>query len=212
MFRDRTDAGKQLAGKLDSYRETDAVVLGLPRGGVIVGRTVADVLHLLLDVYVVRKLRAPGNPEFAIGAVAEDGEPWLERRTIQRLGISPEYVQGEIAYQRAEIERQVRAYRGTCPLVSITDHPVIVVDDGIATGATVLAAVNALRTRQPRELVVAAPVCSPAAARIIESYVDRLVTVLQPEEFWAVGQFYLHFEQVSDADVTRALTAETGAS
>lgn len=210
MFNDRESAGQQLARALEGHTGPGALVLGLPRGGVVVAEVVARQLGLRLGVYVVRKLRAPGNPEFAVGALAEDGPPLLDESIVRSLGIADDYVNEEVNAQRREIERQVHLYRGGRPIEDIAGNEVVVVDDGIATGATVRAAVLGVRHQQPSRVVVAAPVCSTRAVELLSEDSDEVVVVEAPEDFWAVGQFYRHFDQVDDATVVSGLQKAHG--
>jgi putative phosphoribosyl transferase len=208
-FSDRHEAGRRLAEALRDRLKPKGVVLGLPRGGVVVASAMAQFLQLPSDVYVVRKLRAPLNQEFAIGAVAEDGPAYVDRAIVESLAIREAYLVKEEAAQRAEILRQVRLYRGGRLLTSITGRQAVVVDDGIATGATVRTAVLGLRRHDPSEVIVAAPVSSPVALRQLSHEADEVLTLLSPNDFWAVGQYYRHFDQVTDEEVAAAVAAGT---
>jgi len=161
----------------------------------------AMALNLPLAVYVVKKLGAPGNPEFAIGAVGEDGEPLLDSEIIKRLGVSEEYVAREVAERRRQIRKQVLLFRDGESLPGPLTRPVIIVDDGIATGSTVVAAAQGLRLRGATRIVGTAPVGSRAGRDMLAPHVDDIVLLQCPEDFWAVGQYYERFEQVSDAEV-----------
>lgn len=204
-FIDRIDAGRQLAVKLADGVGSDAVLLGLPRGGVIVAASVASELNLDLDVYVVRKLRSSLNGEYAVGAVAEDGPAFVDLDVLGKLSISPEYLQEEEDLQRTEIQRQVRRYRSGRGLVEVRAREAVIVDDGMATGATVRAAVRGIRSRRPSRVLVASPVASPLAVERLSSDVDDLIVLQAPEHFWAVGLFYRSFGQVRDEEVIDAL-------
>lgn len=210
MFAHRTDAGDQLASGLKGRLSDDAVVLGLPRGGVVVAAAIARSLGLDLDVYVVRKLRAPDNPEFAIGALAEDGPPLIEDDIVRRLRIPGEYVAREIEAERAEIRRQVETYRRARPLPPLSNREVAVVDDGIATGSTVNAALIGLRLHHPSRLLVATPVSSPSGIELLSRLSDEVIALEAPDDFWAVGQFYASFDQVTDGEVVEALARNNG--
>jgi len=206
-FRDRRDAGRRLVPKLTRYRRWPrSVVLGLPRGGVVPAAEIAKALDLPLDVVIARKIGAPGNPEFAIGAVAEDGEPYVNEEGVAQTGATADYLAAEVARQRAEIERRRQWFRGGKALVLPENAVVILVDDGIATGATVIAAIRALRQLNVGRLVLAVPVAPPDTTEMLRGLVDELVVLRTPMLFWAVGAFYDHFEQVSDEEVQRLLT------
>ena len=201
MFRDRTDAGGQLAAELKGRVPEDALVLGVPRGGVVVAAEVARELGLELDLVVVRKIGAPGNPEYAIAAVDEDGNVISGDSAYA----DEEYLRRAAEAGRAEIARRLRAYRGDRPAARIAGRVVVVVDDGIATGRTLLAAVASLRRRGAARIVVAAPVAAIAAARDIGRVADEVIVLDKPPDFYAVGQFYHYFDQTSDAEVIERL-------
>jgi len=206
-FRDRRAAGRRLAGRLQRYRDQPAtIVLGLPRGGVVPAAEIAAALGLPLDIIISRKLGAPGNPEFAIGAVAEGGEPYLNEEGIAASGATPGYVAQEIARQRAEIARRQDRFRNGRALSFPDGSTVIVVDDGVATGSTVFAAIRALRQIGPARLVLAIPVAPPETVAVLRGMVDELVVLATPMIFWAVGSFYERFDQVSDDEVDELLS------
>lgn len=201
MFIDRVDAGRKLAAALTGRVPADAIVLAVPRGGVVVGAEVARQLGLELDLVVVRKIGAPGNPEYAIGAVDEDGNV-IGGHTVYA---DESYVTRAAAEGRSEIVRRLRAYRGGRPAPRIAGRTVLVTDDGIATGMTLRAAVESLRRRGAERIIVAAPVASPPAVREIGRVADEVVVLEAPPDFYAVGQFYRDFDQTSDAEVVRLL-------
>jgi putative phosphoribosyl transferase len=204
-FRDREQAGRQLADKLERLGEERPVVLGLARGGLPVAFEVARALHAPLDVLVVRKIGAPGSPEYAIGAVAEAGARYLRREALVELGLDREEVEGLAAREGVEVSRRVLAYRGARPMTSLEDRTVIVVDDGVATGATVHAASRAARTLGAARVVLAAPVIAAASLAELRDDFDEVVAVDTPEPLYAVGLWYERFPQVSDAEVLRCL-------
>lgn len=207
MFDDRRDAGRQLAERLTAYAGDDTVVLALPRGGVPVGAEVAAALGARLDVIVARKIGAPGRPELGVGAIAEGGEPILDLRTLGMLGLKATDLDATVAVERAELDRRVRDYRGGRPLPDVRGRTVIVVDDGLATGVTARAALQALRSMDPARLVLAVPVAAPQTARRILGEADEVVVVSTPERFSAVGQWYRDFAQTPDEDVLALLAA-----
>lgn len=208
LFRDRADAGRQLAEKLRHCCGRDAVVLGLPRGGVVVAAEVARVLDLPLDVVITRKIGAPFNPEYALGAVAEYGAVVLNDEEIAMLGIPPASIAAEVRAQQAEIDRRIQEYRGGRSLEYLRGRIAILVDDGIATGYTMLAAVRAAKRAGARKIIVAVPVAPAESLPRFQAVADSVVVVDTPEPFLAVGRFYEHFEQVTDAEVEQILARE----
>lgn len=210
QFRDRTEAGQTLAGALAAYRDRDeAVVLGLPRGGVPVAFEVANLLHLPLDVLVVRKLRAPGQPELAIGAIASGGVSILNDRVSELLDDITQ-LRAELQHQRTELHRREQLYRnGRLPL-DLRHRTVILVDDGSATGATMRAAIKAARQLGAARVVAAVPVASSEALEFMRAEADDVVCPVEPEILVAVGEWYCHFEQTDDTEVA-ALLAQSRA-
>jgi predicted phosphoribosyltransferase len=189
------------------YQSSDVVVLGLPRGGIPVAFEVASIIGAPLDVCVVRKLGVPGHEELAMGAIATGGVEMLTTRTIRVLRITPEAIMRTLARERVELERRERAYRGDHPPVEIRGRTVILVDDGLATGASMTAAVTALRRRGPRAIVVAVPVASASACADLRRLADGCVCVLAPESFQGVGEWYVDFSQTTDDEVRELLAA-----
>jgi predicted phosphoribosyltransferase len=206
VYRDRYDAGRRLAGKLERYRGEQPVVLALPRGGVVVGYEVATALDAPLDVLVVRKLGAPGAEEFAIGAIAPE-TTLLNAELIAELGIPRSYVAAVVGRERAELMRRERLYRGDRPMPEVQGRTAILVDDGLATGATAQAAVESLRRRGPGRIVFAAPVCSPDGAAALRAVADDVVCLDCPADFRAVGFWYADFTPTTDAEVIECLRA-----
>ena len=206
LFTDRYDAGRRLATALERHRVEHPLVLGLPRGGVLVGYEIAAALGADLDVLVVRKLGVPGAEEFAMGAVAS-GATLLNPGLVARLGIPSSVVDVVVARELAELKRREQAYRGNRPPSHVQGRTVILVDDGLATGATAQAAVESLRRQQPRQIIFAAPVCSRDGADALRRVVDEVVCLECPEDFQAVGLWYEDFSPTSDAEVLECLRA-----
>lgn len=205
-FRDRTDAGQALATALFDYRDEHALlVLALPRGGVPVAWEVAQALNAELDVLVVRKLGVPWQPEVAMGAIAGNGVRILHDDMIEALGISAERIETVASDEQRELERREAVYRGARPPLRIEARPIIVVDDGLATGATMKAAVKALRQQQPSRIVVAVPVAPPDTAADLRALADAVICLKEPAGFAAVGQWYERFDQTSDEEVRQLL-------
>jgi putative phosphoribosyl transferase len=201
LFRDRKDAGLRLAERLARYRDEDSVVLALPRGGVPVGYEVARALKVPLDVFIARKLGAPNQPELGIGAVAQDGSRVLNERIVEEIGVSEEYIERVAAEETKEAERRLKLFRGERPEPEVRERTAILVDDGIATGVTTRAAIDALRRRDPRRLVLAVPVCATHAAGSLRREVDELICLEAPSNLMAIGLWYRYFEQTSDEEV-----------
>lgn len=211
LFRDRVAAGRALAAALDHYAgRTDALVLALPRGGVPVAFEVAQALRLPLDVFVVRKIGMPGNPELALGALAAGAPPVLNEELVQLLGVTPAAIAAATDRERSEVARRERAYRGNLPPPVLKDRVLIVADDGLATGATMRAAIRALRQQAPARIVIAVPVCSREARAELSAEADEMVCLEAPESFYAVSVWYDDFPQTTDEEV-RALVARAHA-
>jgi predicted phosphoribosyltransferase len=205
MFRDRIDAGRQLAARLKTREFRNPLVLAIPRGGVAIGAALAEELNAELDVVLSRKLRAPIQPELAIGAVSEGGEVHLNGYAEEALGIGPAYVEKERRHQLDEIARRKKLFRQVRPKTDAAGRSVIVTDDGIATGSTMIAALQSLRAQKPYEVIVAVPVASPDRLVEVCRWCDELVCLLAPDDFFAIGQFYRNFDQVDDKEVAELL-------
>lgn len=204
-FHDRREAGRKLAERLVSYAgRGDAIVLALPRGGVPVAYEIARALNIDLDVFLVRKLGAPGREELAMGAIASGGIRVLNEEVMSSLGIPPEAVERVAGEEALELKRREHAYRAARPSLDLGDRTVILVDDGLATGSTMRAAVEAVRSQGPKRIIVAVPTASADVCAQFEALVDEVVCLMTPEFFYAVGLWYENFDQTSDDEV-RAL-------
>ncbi|HEX5323153.1 MAG TPA: phosphoribosyltransferase [Capsulimonadaceae bacterium] len=208
VFKDRADAGRKLAERLRPFADQNPIVLGLPRGGVAVAHEIARALPAPLDLIVARKLGAPGQPELGIGAVAPGGVMVVDRAATELLGITSDILQEIAARELAEVDRRLLLYRGDRPPPDLADRTVILVDDGLATGVTARAAIQALRRHNPRRLVLAVPVCAPETQERLGPEVDDMVCLLVPENFRAVGIWYEDFEQLTDEQVVQLLQGE----
>lgn len=212
-FRDRRHAGQELARSLDAYRgRGDVLVLGLPRGGVPVAHEVARQLGAPLDVFVVRKLGVPGQEELAMGAIASGGGRFLNREVIDALGLTQDDIDRAVADEEPELRRRERLYRGDRPFPRVSGRTVIVVDDGLATGSTMHAAVAAIRNFGAERIVIAVPVAPPDTVASLREDVDDVIALRTPEPFYAISLHYQDFRQTTDAEVrellARAATAE----
>jgi len=205
MFRDRYDAAEKLAQRLEDYKGANPLVLGIPRGGVVVASVLARELGGQLDVILARKLGAPGNPELAMGSIDESGNIHLNISVIAALGITKERIEEERQAQMAVIKSRAETYRSIYPKIPLEGRIVIITDDGIATGATMVAAINAAKTEHPEKLVLALPVGPPDRIAEMKEEVDEMACLTAPPGFQAVGQFYNVFNQVEDDEVEKIL-------
>jgi putative phosphoribosyl transferase len=204
-FRNRRDAGRQLAAALASYANDKPLILGLPRGGVPVAAELARALDAPLDVWAVRKLGAPGRPELGMGAIAEGGGSDVDPTTLRLLDVSPETLDAIVARERLELDRRSTLFRSGRPLPDVRGRTVILVDDGVATGGTARAAIRAIRAQDPARLVLAVPVASPDALAALEPEVDEILCLFTPPDFRAVGAWYEDFSQTTDDEVVDLL-------
>lgn len=200
VFANRNAAARQLAEALAEYRGRHPLILAIPRGAVPMAKVIAEQLDGEMDVVLVRKLRAPGSPEFAIGSVDESGWSYVADYAAS-AGADREYIQGEIAAQMETMRRRRAQYTPVRPPIDPAGRVVIVIDDGLATGSTMIAALHALRAKQPAELICAVPVAPPDTLEKVRGYSDRVVCLSAPAGFHAVGQFYMDFQQVTDEEV-----------
>jgi len=211
LFSDRVDAGKKLAKALERFKGSDVVVLGIPRGGVVVANEVAETLGAPLDVVVTRKIEAPGEPEYGLGAVTQDGEVILDRKAVESLGASSEYLDDQVRKKRREVKERMEGLRSDKPYPSLEGKVVIIVDDGIATGSSVGAAVMSVRKRRPKDVIVAVPVAPRDAIEALREDGTKVVCLETPGSFLAIGEFYSDFNQVEDVEVKRILDANSAA-
>jgi predicted phosphoribosyltransferase len=208
-FADREEAGRLLADELSEYRGQNAVVLGIPRGGIIVAREIARELDADLDIVLAHKLRTPGHEELAMGSVAEDGKLFLNQEVVGKLGVGEAYIQQEKSRQLAEIRRRTELFRRARPKIPLKRRIVIVTDDGVATGATTQAALWAVRLEQPKKLIAAMPVGPEGTIKRLAEDADEMLCLRAPPLFAAVGQFYRQFYPVEDEDVLEILRKES---
>jgi len=204
-FKDREEAGKELARALVEFKGRNMVVLGMPRGGVVVAREVANALGAPLDIVVTRKIGAPGEPEFALGAVTQEGDVILDRRAVESVGADAEYLQEEARRKKSEVNERMRSLRGDMPYPNLEGKTVVIVDDGMATGNSMRAAVRSVTKRGPKEVIVAVPVAPREAVAELSREGTRVVCLEQPRFFFAIGEFYKDFGQVEDSEVGRLL-------
>lgn len=215
LFKDQVSAGEELAKELKKYKKKEAIVLAVPRGGVATGYGLAKKLSLPLDIIVTRKIGAPDNPELAVGAVGETkGSLWLNKQLVAQLGVTDEYIKSETKIQKLEIRRRERVYRKGKDPLDLKDKTIILVDDGVATGATIIAAAREIRDSQPKKVVVAIPVAPPETVERLKKEVDEVVCLSTPKLFFAVSQWYENFKQYSDEEVIKLIknTKITGVS
>jgi predicted phosphoribosyltransferase len=205
LFENRKEAGKKLAAELEKFMDKNVIVLAIPRGGVIIGYEVASKLRAPLDVVVPRKLRAPNQPELAIGAITEDGNILLNEQIVNSLDVSNDYLMVESRRQKLEIERRLQVYKGEHKIPKLKGYGVIVVDDGIATGFTMKAALTSVRKRGAKFVILAVPVSSSSSLKLLEKTTDQIICLYTPKLFYAIGQFYKDFDQISDEEVKELL-------
>jgi predicted phosphoribosyltransferase len=205
LYRNREEAGGQLAGRLEPLREADPLILALPRGGVVVGYPIARSLEAVLDVIIVRKLGAPGYEEYGFGAIGPGGVRVINSRAVAMLGLTDRQVEAVVAREQAEMDRRTRRYRGDRPAPNVKDRTIVLVDDGLATGVTARAAVAAMRRQGAHRVVLAVPVAPADTVAELTPEVDELICPATPEPFMAIGQWYDEFGQTTDEEVIALL-------
>ncbi len=206
IFENRYQAGRQLAEKLKKYHDSGALVLAIPRGGVVVAEAIVESLDARLDLMIPRKVGLPGNPELAAAAVGPDGTVIYNQQVLRAYNLQPSALQASIKRELAEIKRRLVVYGRKSDQYKISAQTVIVVDDGIATGLTITAALSSLKKKRPQKLILAVPVAPLDTLITLRPLVDELICLLQPEDFYAVGQFYRDFSQVTDDQVLAVLS------
>jgi putative phosphoribosyl transferase len=211
LFRNRVEAGRRLAAELSGFQGPDVVVLGIPRGGVVVANEVARALGAPLDVVVTRKIGAPGQPEFALGAVTQEGDVIMDREAAESIGASPAYLEEEVRSKQDEIRERMSAFRGGAPYPSLQGKRVLIIDDGIATGSSIEAAIISVKRRNPKEVIVAVPVAPADAVERLSKGGVRVVCLEKPSMFMAIGEFYRDFAQVGDSEVRKILGGSSAA-
>jgi predicted phosphoribosyltransferase len=205
LFADRVEAGKKLAEAMLKFKDKDVVILGIPRGGVVVANEVAKALGAPLDVVVTRKIEAPGEPEYALGAVTQEGDVIIDRQAAESLGATQEYLDDQVRKKREEVRERMERLRGNTPYPRLEGKVVVIIDDGIATGSSVGAAVMSVKKRHPKEIVVAVPVAPADAVETLAEQGAEVVCLETPGPFLAIGEFYRDFNQVEDLEVMRIL-------
>jgi putative phosphoribosyl transferase len=205
MFADRRDAGRQLAGRLEEYKGKKALVLAIPRGGIVVAQEIAKSIGADLDLIISRKIGAPSDPEFAIGAVGPDRSFVVDKKTVAELGISKEYIERTVRIESLEIDRRMLKYRGSRDFPDVRGKAVIVVDDGIATGYTMKVVVDFLRKQKPKKITVAVPVAPRESVAELERDADDVVCLETPRGFTAIGNHYESFPQIGDGEVVNIM-------
>ena len=206
LFKDRIDAGKQLTKKLLKYKTKDTIVLAIPRGGVVIGNEIAKTLNAKLDIVVPRKIGSHEDPEFAIGAVAPDGSIALDESAVESLHIKESYINKVVNEELREIKRRMEAYRGNKPFPKLTGKTIILVDDGVATGNTIIASVKFIKKQQPKKIVVAVPVAPSDFVNKISGMADEVISLKPLEPYYAISMHYINFEQTTDEEVIEILS------
>lgn len=201
MFEDRVEAGRMLTQLLMRYKNDDSIIFTLPRGGVVVGYEIAKEMDIPLDVLISRKIGAPSNPEFGIGAVSEGNVVLLNDQVIKSLDISKDKLEELIDIEREEVKRRIKLYRNNRPVIPTYLKTVILVDDGLATGVTAEAAIESIKKLKPKQIIFASPICSYQTSKILAKEVDSVVCIMTPHDLEAIGNYYRNFSQVSEEEV-----------
>ncbi|GIM28250.1 phosphoribosyltransferase [Clostridium polyendosporum] len=209
MFLDRKDAANKLSLELEKYKNEDTIILAIPRGGIVTAYDTIKKFGFQWDFIIPRKIGVPSNKEYAIGAVCSDGTYFINEEYAHSLNISQDYIEKEVSSETKEIKRRLKKYRGSEDFPEVKGKTVIIVDDGIATGLTIIAAIKSIEKHEARKVVVAVPVAPVETIAVLEKLVDEVICLLVPDEFYAVGQFYRTFEQVTDEEVF-SITKELG--
>jgi len=205
LFKNRLDAGRQLTNKLSKYKGKDVIVLAIPRGGIIVGNEIAKAIDAKLDIIVPRKIGSPEDPEFAIGAVAPDGSTSLEEDVVRSYGISENYIKNKVKEEIQEIKRRMNTYRGNKPFPKLKNKIVILVDDGVATGNTMIASVKFIKKQKPKKIVIAVPIAPSDFINKVSSMVNEVISLKPLEPYYAISMHYISFEQTTDEEVIETL-------
>ncbi|WP_027623846.1 phosphoribosyltransferase [Clostridium lundense] len=212
MFLNREDAGKQLSLKIEKFKEEDPIILAIPRGGLEVAYESIRKFHFPWDFIITRKIGATHNKEFAIGAVCSDGTYFVDENYEKTFNISKEYIKNEVLIEKTEIHRRIKDYRGNRPFVDIRNKTVIIMDDGIATGFTIMAAIKSLKKQGAKKIIIAIPVLPKSTLYKLKSMVDEVIYLIAPEEFYAVGLYYKDFPQITDELLTLLIENLSGAT
>jgi predicted phosphoribosyltransferase len=210
MFLDRKDAGEKLTDSLEKFKEEDVIVLAVPRGGLAIAYDTIKRFGLKWDLIIPRKIGAPHNKEFAIGAVSVDGSYFINEDYVEKLGISKDYIEKEVTDQINEIKRRMKEYRGKDTFPEVKDKTVIIIDDGIATGFTILAVIKAVKVQGAKKIVLAIPVGPRETIEEFKEVVDEVICLYIPDEFYAVGSYYRNFEQVTEEEVSKIINELRG--
>lgn len=205
MFKDRNDAGKKLSVELEQFKDENPIILAVPRGGLEVAYETIKKLGFQWDLIIPRKIRAPHNEEVAVGAVSSDGSFFIEENYVNMLGISEEHIEHEVSLQIDEIKRRMKKYKGNDTFPDVKDRTAIIVDDGIATGFTILAAIKSVKKQGAKKIIIATPVAPQDTVDHLAEVVDRVICLLIPDDFYAVGFYYKNFDQVTDEQVFKII-------
>ncbi len=210
MFIDRKDAGNKLSLRLEKFKDDNCIILGIPRGGIVTAYETIKKFEFQWDLIIPRKIGSPNNNEIAIGAVTSDGTYFLNEKYVDMLNISQDYIERELYEQTEEIKRRLKKYKGNENFPKVNDKTVIIIDDGIATGFTILAAINSIKNHGSKKIILAIPVAPQDTINYLESFVDEVICLLIPDDFHAVGLHYENFDQVTDEEVIHMINELRG--